>query len=446
MQMVICLDHFLRRDKLLEFDRLFTRPTGQEIGQGRKHKVFRLPTGERKLFYASTRLHYQDSGWQDVDIEPRQVGSTFVVDKAPYIATLDGLDLTYESRVGGRIELELQGIGGGPLSINPQLQMDRILFPEIRPNVDVELVFRANGLRWQKTLKTPAANREFTWRFRPDPVFQGVADMQTVGRDAENRRTEIDRSENVVGPDRVITETFTGRVSNIVDDSSRRRAFLANPTFPVQAVVQNFPVVLDPDFTETVQDAADVVNSFEYNGGANGFYTGVTFIYCGVGGGGTGYFLGGGVIFETLDIDNAETVTLADFKIDVDSINGTPASTCKVKAWDTDNPTAFSSTNRPKNLDQAGSTTTAEIDVSGVSLGANTINVTSVIQELVDRGGWANGNNVALVTVDEAASASGTNNWRADGWNQAGEPTLEITLAAVGGVKASPLLLMGAGP
>lgn len=109
--------------------------------------------------------------------------------------------------------------------------------------------------------------------------------------------------------------------------------------------------------------------------------------------------------------------------------------TARIRAVDADSPTA------PNNSTtyNANARTTAQVDwsVPDMTSGTNytTPDISAVIQEVIDRAGWASGNAMMLYTEDPVGNAAGTIYRRAVAYNTtpADAPKLDITYTAAGG-------------
>ena len=115
-------------------------------------------------------------------------------------------------------------------------------------------------------------------------------------------------------------------------------------------------------------------------------------------------------------------------------IAGTP--TCRVTAVASDSAAQWSSSIRPSNT----SKTTAYTDHTGTSgSGTASINVTSIVQEVVNRAGWASGNAMAFNLVGTSALAGNMRGLYDS--STANPPTLEVVYTAGGGSTAIPVFM-----
>lgn len=115
------------------------------------------------------------------------------------------------------------------------------------------------------------------------------------------------------------------------------------------------------------------------------------------------------------------TINSATITLNVTSITGTPNTT--FYGYAADSPAAWAS---PGNLPHNATLTSAS--VSGPSAtGTRTVDVTSIVQEIVNRSGWASGNNMSFV-CDNNTGAGGNAYWSAEDYVAAGtaEAVLDI--------------------
>lgn len=153
---------------------------------------------------------------------------------------------------------------------------------------------------------------------------------------------------------------------------------------------------------------------------------------------GNNSFLGAataGLRFQSSGLAQGAPIAAATLSINVTAITGTPQST--VHGVDVDDAAQWSD---PGVLPSGVDRTTASTAFNPTGTGIATVDVTSQIQEIVNRAGFAGGA-IALVLVD--AAGSGDNLFNGEDFSDAGtdEATLEITLA----LGAKNMLLMGVG-
>lgn len=84
----------------------------------------------------------------------------------------------------------------------------------------------------------------------------------------------------------------------------------------------------------------------------------------------------------------------------------------------------------PGNLPSAMTLTTASVTIP-LGVGVKTLDVTAIIQELVNQGAWASGNDINLIALDETYTTGHTSNLAFADYPTAGFGSLEIDVASM---------------
>ena len=361
-------------------------------------KEFDFGGGKRRLVQSIRRLHYEDGGAQhDIDLTPVDLGDRWRIDQAPYIVEIrkDRLEFTYTSRRGGSVTVSASNIGGPPLvtPVVDESEGTHIRFDDVRPGLDIYFEFTPNTVRIFKVLKSPAAPVEFTWDVKEDEgaafsVMSSLVGFASKLDGLKRRKLDLTRT---VGPVLItngvksytVTERFNGRASEIFDPVTRRKEWKTDLVYPL---------VIDPDITENITDTADDVYSWE-NGS---FAASPNNIYAGHGFGSDFY---AGLRFQTINLDKAVTIDLANLIVEIAHVANTPVT--KVFGDDVDDAPVFSTGDRVKNITQ----TTASTDFDPTTTGSKTVDITSIVQELVDRDGWSANNDMRFALFDDGGGA-----------------------------------------
>ena len=129
--------------------------------------------------------------------------------------------------------------------------------------------------------------------------------------------------------------------------------------------------------------------------------------------------------FLNVTVPKGATIDSATLSLNITVVNGTPNTT--LFGVDADNAAAFAN---PDNLPSAATKTTASADPDPAGTGTKVITITTIVQEIVDRAGWASGSAMAFVVVNNAGSSD--NDWLAEDYVDVGtaEATLDITYTA----------------
>lgn len=142
--------------------------------------------------------------------------------------------------------------------------------------------------------------------------------------------------------------------------------------------------------------------------------------------------------FRFLDVAVAQgaIVSEATLTLNVTLVSGTPNTT--LYGVDADTAAAFAD---PGNLPSAVARTTASADPDPAGTGTKVITVTTIVQEIIDRAGWASGNAMAFVVDDN--SGSGDNTWGCDDFEDAGTDEAQLDITYTVASSAAPVVFGG---
>ena len=405
-------------------------------------KTFELSNGKLKLIASLKRAHIPDDvgkwrsgesvGWIDVDTDFVLKGSQYTVKNTWYNCTIetDRIAYSYVSKDQGVVDIELMKIGnqdvsGLTLSLNPVAKDNVLTFPGVVPDLDLEFVARAEGLYVNKILHSAFAPRDFTWCIETDQDCPLKVNKQTRGHDnhalkapgRENpRKGNLCRKIEMVHDVQKITpkkhakaetfgETWTGRT--FMRDEERRLVLDDGAEYPIwidQDIIQ--PVTADAD------DGYSVTNGNFYYSYASNFF-----------GAYGGYVYYPFARFLALNIPAGSTITLADLIVNVPTISAA-GNTATIRGYNVDNAPQFAAGGpRP----ESSPVTTAGVSATLTTTGLKTFNVTSILQEIVDRPGWVALNNFALSFLE--FTPGGINGGYIEDYSNiaANEPVLEVT-------------------
>lgn len=360
-------------------------------------KTFALGNGQMHVSKRLAPIHYRDAqgAWQDIDTDAS-------APKLPYIpVTLRGkVGYRHSSRSGGWMQMELVSIDGQPVTAPaPFIDEDKIVWPDIIPGVSCFLHLLRTHAEMFKVLDAP---HSLEWRITSGDGFGGTFNERTIGRDARGDRLEL-----ITAFDgETYREEWTGRVSRRVDPRKRQKAWFDDPLTPV---------VVDASITENIGAGADDV--WDY---AGNLYDGSSEVVVGRSGASAPETTG--LRFQTLAIPNGATVSAATLTVRVVYVDATP--TTRIYGNDVDDAAAWSGGNLPGNITK----TTAFTTWNPTSTGLKMLDVQSVVAEIIGRGGWASGNDLALGIFFEG-TASGFEEVGIEAFEAAGtdEAQLDIT-------------------
>lgn len=399
-------------------------------------KTFQLPDGRMQCVSSlGSRLHYvSDEGdLRSCDTTVRHTGNTIHCDWLPYKFELhkSGVGFDFKSRDTGTARITLTSIGGEPFDRNsrltPLISGDTITFQDVLHNCDIIFRLLTNRVKTLRVLKSVAAPRTFEWLCEHDESGQGSIETRLSGKDRRGQKLSlISHVSPINDTSFTLCETWSGFVK------------ARDPVTRIQSLSPDveYPVEIDP--TVNYDITADSNDGYERDPPvtANSWVDSPQYLGQGYG----SYKFHPAWRFLSVAVPQGATIDSATLTLNVTGKNTAYAGGTiygndidSSDAWNTTLPSAVSKT--------AASTTLTR----AVSTGLKTYDVTAEVQEIVNRGGWASGNNLSLfaltyestyrVTYIEDYSAAGTD-----------EPTLSITYTGGGGGPTTHnLLLLGCG-
>lgn len=366
-----------------------------------------------------TLQHYKDvdGSLRSCDTTVQQDAGKVFVDWLPYKFKLhdNGIGFNFQSRESGLCSVTLTGVGGKPFDdkkkLTPTIEGDKITFSEVVPGLDI--VFRVLPARvksW-RIVKDEAAPRTFEWLCEHDKDGREKISDKLVGKDAEGNQLEL--AGEAVPIDATsfrFVETWTGKVK-VRDKKTRIKSLSDIVTYPVSIdpTVNESIATDDNDIYELGSGAAQIANGYSLQlGSSANFATGLRFTSLGIPSGST--------------IDSATlTVNLVGGGIYYQEFN--------IFGYDTGSASAWSQGSIGPAFDAH---TTASTNVpEPISTGIKNYDVTTIIQELVNRGDWTSGNNISIELIPTTYVSYG-HRCRFEEYNNAGtnEASLSITYTA----------------
>ena len=306
------------------------------------------------------------------------------------------------SLINGQILNSIPNLSIGP----PIISGTEILWENVMPNTDILAILSWGGVSWNWVMKQASSPRNVDWEIVEDISGYSKLDLNIRGRDNlrrnPGRNVESSRKIEVITPilqtpiDEVthpgrrsyrIKSGWTGRVQEI-DPNTRIRSWGNRPIYPVR---------LDPTVTEDI--ASDADDGFE---SASIWQPGYSYVYMGRAG---ANIFHGGLRFQTIDVPNGASITSAQITIDI--IGGFSPVSLTVYGDDTDSAPVFSDASLPSGVVK---TTANTVINPPTTAGLYSFDVTAIVQEIVDRAGWAANNNMRFSILTEGAYASGYHN------------------------------------
>lgn len=383
-------------------------PGSFEVGRTLYSKTFDIGGGQRRVIQRMAPLHWRANladgteTWKEIDLTITQgTGGQYRVVSGFYAVLIDPAQVSYRyatNRASGVTVVTLAEVGGAApdyRAMTVEVAGNRFTWRDVAPGVDMYLVCRPCYAELFKVVRDAGAARSFGWQVTEDndddPNRAARFVRETAGWDADRAPLEMTTA---VSNQRVLAggrrrflyrETWTGRVSRVTDRATRQRGWFDDPAYPA---------IIDATVTENIGAGAD--DGIEVSGSWSGT-SGVE----NIGTWSAGAAQHGGFRFQTVDVPQGATVSSATLTIRVIDISGTP--TVSIYGDDVDDAPAWGASSRPS----SGFTkTTAKTDItSAIGTGLEAIDVTAIVQEIVDRAGWTNNNDIRFGAFNTASGS-----------------------------------------
>ena len=375
----------------------------------RNAKRFRNPENhrEQRVDLALCAVHWQDGEeWKDINTTPRDEGDELVVDDAPYNLRVQKNTpaFYYESKKGGYYSASLIG-SHAPVEAEV-VDGCMVYYRDILPDVDIYLLIKPERVEFYKILKAPSARRVFDWDVTESVNGDLGYREKQLGWDAKKRKAQV--SNQKIGerttPDGkevkyTLREEWTGQISYITDPKTRIREWRDAEDYPVKLDMPNVNENLtagNRDFWGSVSynsTGSPFGNSFNnasaYASVFNKFGTATNISYVN--------FKKSGCFFDGVGIPSGSNVTSATLTLKgCKSVGGSPVNLRCYQIAE-DNPTLPTVW---QHVLQRAKTTAYDDYVSfNATLTTQSINfnaMTNAVQEVIDRAGWASGNDMSF--------------------------------------------------
>lgn len=357
--------------------------------RGRKAKTWDLDGNKRRLRTGIRDIHYKDNpsdsqeAWKEIDLtlQPDRTCHT-----APYDIQVfdDKVGFSFVPKTGGRIDIELQEIGGttvdnGRFSITQNA--NQLFWNNVADDIDIKVLLRPQRAELYKQIRTITGAKSFKWKiikwhdsdnYDFKRTLSGIDGSVIAGRLEINVQTGS--PEKLADRDEYIfEEEWTGRVSRIINLETRIKEWKTDPVYPV---------IVDAVVGAIVADADD---GWERNDSSW-----INTYYIQVRGAGTNR---AGLRFATVSIPQGATITTAKIVLDNRYCTNAGTDVGKVYFSNIDNAAApFTDNDRPSQMTDivpAGGDAWTPNTTGG---GTDSAFCTSGIQSVVSRGGWSSGN------------------------------------------------------
>lgn len=388
------------------------------VSKRRTHsKVFDLGGGRFKVRSSRAPLHHvRDGKMVDIDTTPRAVGRLLEITEAPYRLKIeqDRPAYLYTNGNGRSVEVELIECGGMPVRAGRAVHdAGTVVWKGVSRQTDLAFRPLRQGIEALMILYGPEAPRRWKWRVR------GARELllQPKGHDAEQKRLELTHHYDA----EVLTVEWTGRAAS-------RQALRQGKGHSEKIA---YPVVVDPTVNEAISDGSDDVYSYSHFLAGQGFVSGAQYLHALFNSQPDDQIYWAGLRFRGLALPQGATITSATLTLDLLSAFSGPDA--DVFGDDVDDASAWSGLGSVRNITK----TTASVNITPGSTGSYPIGVTGIVQEIVDRTGWASGNNMRFALFPN----SGGIGLAALEHATRSEAQLDIEYEAVGGAGIAPKMM-----
>ena len=418
--------------------RVTTPPGAQELTDARTafSKTFRLADGKTRVSTKIRRAHRWDgTQWVDYDTALVRRGNAVDVVSADYTLEYErnvvGITVRANSKATTLRLVAVDDVPLGPIGF-PTLDGERAIWADVRPGVDIELRTRPAEIEFVKHLRT--ALHRLTWEVIEDvaePLLHNA--MTTAARDnadvsATSRITEAEGNKSrkaeighTRSPDDLVT--YPGRRTYRITEEVTGRTRWRDPVTRVPEWRNDiaYPVEIDASVTVNIT-ATDDDGWGEGNPPAwQNHYGGlISWIF-------TNDYQPA-FRFQTVNVPQGATIDSATLTFRITTAQS--AYDSYAVGNDVDDAAAWTngSANGPQNM---AKTTAVSATFANGPTGLKAITVTSIIQEIVNRAGWAANQDlrIGIVPIDGASLA------KIEDYSNAGtdEAQLDITYTAGGG-------------
>ena len=362
-------------------------------------KVFTLDTGQQRLITSMSLVHVGGTDgevFQDPDLSLvlDEATKTYGITRAFYRVTIpsDAIGYTYQEFGASPATLRLvaiddQPVADLPLVLAPMIDGNRLVFPDVLPGLTLDVTCRMDRVGINKRVEDAGALHRLTWELVTEATTAGAMRWETLGLDNLNQipssryrqRCELDITLDVGVP---------------IPDGSGFVSVTAIETWSGQAIVLErgtrikslepaiYPIYIDSDFVGTVSANNDdgeqegASTWVELGGGYGDYWT----IFAGPSVRWPGWR------FLNVTVPQGATVSAATLIVHVNQQSVDPTGTLYADA--VDNAPAWGNSSRPDQI----TNTTASTLVAVTATGNKSIDVKTIVQELLNRGGWVSGN------------------------------------------------------
>lgn len=357
---------------------------GEEITPLRQEnsKTYLMPNGNIGLDVYMGTIHYKDN-YADNNEQWKDIDTTIVngrVDKAPYILVIDyaNYSITVTSKRDGSVtilQLDTLGLANKPIKVLPAVANNRATFGGVAFDTDFVIEASNERVKFKRVLLSSSAST--LAKFNIIQVGNGIA-ITCSGR-----------------------SQITGKPINV--GSSKVGYTLTEWVDSAELEGVSYPIEIDP--TVEVRVGASSDDCARNIGGAAGWSLVATIGE--VGAEAVNKQFGMGLRFLNIAVANAETISTAYIVLESGAVTSNTVCNARVSAEDVDDAVTFVDNAAAFDARYANHTT-AVVDWDNIpawsypEVGADTTTpeIKTVVQEIVDRGGWVSGQDMVFFIED----------------------------------------------
>jgi hypothetical protein len=372
----------------------------REIARTRNSKVFQLyeqgkPGPYTRHEYSVGDMHYWDGkSWQDPDFGATVSEGEVRFDKLPVgVIFSEGGAISYNYFAKDATLMIWPKVGN--TSVSPEFADSTVRYSSLWPGVGLAL--RPTGSGTKATLLFDQPGHPTSFEFVLTSNLEVVQNGNRIELRDKNGEAVL-----LIRPPFVVLDEINRRVGEVKLNDNIVTLSLPDLTG------LSYPLEVDP----TIQVGASLDDAYD-NKAAGGSLYDDDWIVVGMGKSNTGpsdpsYAYVGGFRFQSVSVAHGATIETAKLQINHYNVK-TNTVYLKVYGHDVNDSAAFSDATGENGRPSARTKTTAGVDWDPPSWYANiwydSPEIKTVVQEIVDRGNWASGNDMTILVADDGSAA-----------------------------------------
>lgn len=375
----------------------------------RNNKTFALDDGRMGVVCSIGAVHYwEDNQWKDID--PTIVNGK--VTKAPYDLTIDFTNKGFHVKSkldGSELTLKLKGVLN---VVEPEVVGNKVIWRDLLPDTDVVIEAQRDRVSLRRILKSDKA--------KPDVEFE------IIEKGAPHLRYRaIDRDGE---PLDFTAQKTIGKLTESIDLAGKKFPIEIDPTWQVGATTDDCLVLWNGSewvFSHTVHICAGYV-------------------------GATTFKQGGGMRFTNITIPSGSTIDSAKLTFTCKIAYANVVVNSVIIGEDVDDAATFSDIanyqgRRGTIVGGANDNNITDASVLFNAIAAWTANaeydspeIKTIIQEIIDRGGWASGQAMALFWDDHGGNSTAVALTRRSAYTYGGDSAKAVKLVITSSPPITP--------